>query len=264
MRAFRAVSLGLPARQAAAVTDPSRDLPALRRSGSWSYSALLLAALFVADTTMANTSPPFDLYLGPGYTSGVDAGSGSALAAPIPVALGPGYALPVVGGTHAAVGAQAFPLRLELLREVFAASHPFLLDARLLPPGGVAAPLGLTAMAEGCDGRVRLEWVDTASDETGYVVEWKPMGFPEIFWTPMYPILPANQTTYEDRPPLGQATSYRVRAIKGAGSSAYSNVADASARRSNPGAPGKVTVKSLGDGTSLRVRVWPPSDAAVW
>lgn len=258
------MSPGLPARRATLVTDPSRDLPAICRSGSWFHSALVLIALFVADPSTADTSPPFDLYLGPGYVSGVDAASGSALAAPIPVALGPGYALPVVGGTHAAVGALSFPLRLELMREVFAASHPFILDARLVPPGGVAAPLGLTAAPEGCDGRVRLDWVDTASDETGYVVEWKPTGFPEIYWSRMASTLPANETTFIDRPLLGLGTTYRVRAVRGTAFSAASNESNARSGRSQPGPPGRVDVKRLGDGKGLRIRVWPPGDAATW
>lgn len=89
-----------------------------------------------------------------------------------------------------------------------------------------AAPTNLTGRANsGCV--IDLAWVDNATDETGYVLEWSQDGSNWSEWSTAAP-LPANATafTVNGGGVLQKATFYyfRVRAINVAGSSDSSNV----------------------------------------
>ncbi len=95
-----------------------------------------------------------------------------------------------------------------------------ILDVRTLP-WAPAVPLNLTATLAG--GRVELAWIDAATNETAFELEWR------IGDGPFLPLatLPENSTAYTHHAPAaGARNSYRVRAINAGGASDWSNVAE--------------------------------------
>lgn len=97
-------------------------------------------------------------------------------------------------------------------------------------PGEVAvpaAPSGLTATAVSAS-RIDLAWTDNASDETGFVLERAPdvAGSPGTFAQIATPA--ANATSYNNTSLTAETKyHYRVKAVNAAGSSSYSNTANA-------------------------------------
>ncbi len=88
--------------------------------------------------------------------------------------------------------------------------------------GAPSAPTGLAVTSVSASG-VTLGWTDTASNETGYVVEREVSGgsYAQLGGT-----LSANTTTYTDASAATDTTyCYRVKAVNSAGSSGYSNEA---------------------------------------
>src|SRR5207244_10575659 len=85
-------------------------------------------------------------------------------------------------------------------------------------PGG----LGATAMSAS---RIDLTWTDNSTDETNFVVE---RALTSAFASITSFTLPAGTISFSDTGlAAGTAYYYRVKAINGAGSSLYSNVASA-------------------------------------
>jgi hypothetical protein len=102
-----------------------------------------------------------------------------------------------------------------------------------------AAPSGLTANAASST-RIDLSWTDNASNELGFSVERATGGGAFAAIASVGP----DATGYADTGVASSTTySYRVRAVNGAGSSPYSNVASAttSAAASVPAAPSNLT-----------------------
>ncbi|TDJ71940.1 MAG: hypothetical protein E2O39_07525 [Planctomycetota bacterium] len=86
-----------------------------------------------------------------------------------------------------------------------------------------AAPTALSATPVSSDA-IDLDWTDNAGDEDGFELERSPDG---AAWS-LLDTLAADSTSYSDSG-LAAATQYfyRVRAVNGSGSSAYSNTASA-------------------------------------
>jgi hypothetical protein len=95
-------------------------------------------------------------------------------------------------------------------------------NAPATPP---AAPTNLRAQAKlvGTKAKVKLTWVDNATDETGYTVE-RCKGNGCTSFAPIVS-LPSNSVSHIDTT-VTRATSYRYRvmATAPAGNSAYSNI----------------------------------------
>lgn len=93
------------------------------------------------------------------------------------------------------------------------------LEVRTLP-WAPAIPLRLEARLVG--NSVELSWVDTATNETAFEVEWRTSaGAPVILAS-----LPANSTGYTHvAPAAGDRNTYRVRALNPGGASDWSNEA---------------------------------------
>ena len=92
------------------------------------------------------------------------------------------------------------------------------------PPIVPTAPSGLTATAL-LSSQIRITWIDTSSNETGFKIERKAPNQPAFsYWTTVI----ANTTTYTNTG-LTASTSYayRVYAFSSTGNSAYSNEASA-------------------------------------
>jgi Concanavalin A-like lectin/glucanases superfamily/Fibronectin type III domain/Lysyl oxidase len=98
-------------------------------------------------------------------------------------------------------------------------------------PAPVAAPSALTATAKSTS-QIALQWTDNASNETGFVVERSTSS---TFSSPVTATVGANTTTYSDGG-LAESTNYffRVKAVNGAESSAYSNTASAMTQGATP------------------------------
>lgn len=125
-----------------------------------------------------------------------------------------------------------------------------LLNSSGPPPAPPSAPSGLNATAISSS-QVRLTWTDNSNNETGFVVERATAsGGP---WTPL-PALPSNTTTFIDG---GLAAStpywYRLKANGSAGSSGYSNTANAT----TPANTGGSTIPTSG------LAFWVKADAGV-
>jgi hypothetical protein len=89
----------------------------------------------------------------------------------------------------------------------------------------LAAPSGLTASAQS-PSQVDLGWFDNSVAETGQVLE---RSTDSSFASPTTIALPANQQSYSDTGlTAGTTYWYRLKAVNGATSSAYSNVAQVS------------------------------------
>lgn len=93
-------------------------------------------------------------------------------------------------------------------------------------PGGVALAVVTLAFlwpADAASDQLRLTWVDSATDESGFSIERRGAGesaFAEIA------VVAANATSYVDAGVAAQGTyCYRVRAFNASGPSAYSNEA---------------------------------------
>ncbi len=89
----------------------------------------VMSASFTFDTggTGEGMSPPFALYLGPGFGPPGGSGTGEAMSAAFALYLGPGFGPPGGSGTGEAMSA-AFALYLGPLSEGYAMSPPFALD----------------------------------------------------------------------------------------------------------------------------------------
>lgn len=102
------------------------------------------------------------------------------------------------------------------------------------------APTGLTATAASAT-RIDLAWTDNAANEEGFGIERATDG---ITFTP-HATVAANVTSYASTGLAASTTyTYRVRALHGAGNSAYSNSASATtlaAPASPPAAPSNLT-----------------------
>ncbi len=108
----------------------------------------------------------------------------------------------------------------------------------------VAAPSALTATTLD-DGRIQLNWMDNASDETEYRLERSPDGLSN--WVEIG-IAPANTTTYTNVSLIcGTPYHYRVRAYRASDMtySAYSNVATATTNTCPPAAPSNLTATTI-------------------
>jgi len=109
------------------------------------------------------------------------------------------------------------------------------------------APSNLTAAASGSS-VINLSWADNSTDETGFVLQrslTSGSGFTTIA------TLPANTTTYVNSGLTGSTTYYyRVQATNAAGSSAWSNTANATTD-GLPAAPSNLVAKSSGCRTIL-------------
>lgn len=92
------------------------------------------------------------------------------------------------------------------------------------PPAGPAAPTSLSAVAAA--GAINLSWTDNASDETGFHCE-RSVDNVNFF---SIATLGANAASHADAAvESGRTYYYRVRAVAGLATSAYSNVASATA-----------------------------------
>jgi hypothetical protein len=113
------------------------------------------------------------------------------------------------------------------------------------PPATVpAAPSNLVAAASGTT-VINLSWIDNASNETSYILQRSlnsASGFTNIV------TLAANTNAYSNSG-LNSSTTYyyRVQALNSTGSSAWSNVANATtANAGPPAAPSSLTAKATG------------------
>lgn len=89
------------------------------------------------------------------------------------------------------------------------------------------APDNLTATALK-RAKIRLNWADNSSNETGFKIERSTSSAP---WTQITTV-GANVTTYTDsKLTVGITYSYRIQSYNSAGNSAYSNVTSATAKR---------------------------------
>lgn len=105
-----------------------------------------------------------------------------------------------------------------------------------------AAPSGLIAVGASAT-RISLTWVDAASTETSFEIQ---RGTDGASFTALASTLP-NVTTYNnDGLPAATLYHYRVRAINGAGASAFSNVASAVTMSDGNGGGGGVTPPGQG------------------
>jgi hypothetical protein len=108
--------------------------------------------------------------------------------------------------------------------------------------GGIPnAPSNLAATASGSSA-INLSWTDNSTDETNFVLQrslTSNSGFTTIA------TLPANTTTYMNSGLTGSTTYYyRVQATNAAGSSAWSNTANATTTGGLPNAPSNLVAKS--------------------
>ncbi|WP_291043903.1 fibronectin type III domain-containing protein [Dyadobacter sp. 50-39] len=103
------------------------------------------------------------------------------------------------------------------------------------------APATLVAVAASAS-QINLNWVDLATDETGFEVEQSTDGTKFV----KIADLPANAITYQDKS-LKPASRYwyRVLAKNSAGKSVYSNIADATTRQIAPAAPSQLTATAV-------------------
>lgn len=96
----------------------------------------------------------------------------------------------------------------------------------------IAAPSNLTATVGGTTKRpqVSLKWTDNSNNEDRFVVERSEDN--GATWKVLTSSLAANTTSYTDKSVVsgGKTYTYRVKATKGAESSAYSNEASATTR----------------------------------
>jgi concanavalin A-like lectin/glucanase superfamily protein/fibronectin type III domain protein len=108
-------------------------------------------------------------------------------------------------------------------------------------PTAPAAPSGLSANATS-DTQVDLAWTDNATNETGYTLERSATS---TFASPTAISLPAGTTSYADTGRTASTTYwYRVRAVNGTATSAYSNTASATTQptpATAPAAPSALT-----------------------
>jgi hypothetical protein len=115
-----------------------------------------------------------------------------------------------------------------------------------------AVPTEVMARASGVNG-VELLWQDNASDELRYEIERSP-AFPTGRVR-----LPAESESYTDVTGAG-VFEYRVRAVNGAGASAYSAWVTFEVRSATPAAPGSLGVTEEQDGIRVRL-TWADNSA---
>jgi fibronectin type 3 domain-containing protein len=106
--------------------------------------------------------------------------------------------------------------------------------------GPPAAPTGLAATLQSGP-QVGLTWTDNATNETGFVVERAVGAGPFSTLATVGPRTNTGSVSYADATvTAGNTYAYRVKAVNGAGSSAYSNTASVSVP-SPPAAPSGLT-----------------------
>jgi titin len=116
-----------------------------------------------------------------------------------------------------------------------------------------AAPTALTATVLTNPTRVRLAWLDNATTETGFVIERSLNSGPFTLFTTVAARNGTGPVTFTGNNLVsGNAYSYRVAAINGAGSSAFTNVVTVTIG-SIPAAPTNLADAMLGN--PLRVRL---------
>ncbi|MGN6505623.1 MAG: LamG-like jellyroll fold domain-containing protein, partial [Tepidisphaeraceae bacterium] len=98
--------------------------------------------------------------------------------------------------------------------------------------GTTSMPRGLTATPSPSGTPIALSWTDTASNETAYRVDRSSDD--GVTWTTLTAALPPNTTSFNDATVVAGITyTYRVSAINGSASSAYSQTASARAAVAN-------------------------------
>ena len=148
----------------------------------------------------------------------------------------------------------------------FATGDPSNIDDATTEPDVPDAPGRLTAQARGIS-VIELAWRAPSSSGTsrvtGYQIQWSSRGTGG--WRDLEDDTGNTRTTYQDTNLAPNTTRYyRVRAISGAGSSAWSNVADATTDDLTvPGAPRSLTVSPNGlkGSTELRLSWAAPVDS---
>jgi hypothetical protein len=150
-------------------------------------------------------------------------------------------------------GTQYF-YRLRATNAVGDSANSDIANATTLLPTVPNAPTGLAASAASSS-QINLTWTDTASDETGFVIERSSNGTDG--WTPVGSAI-VNATTFSNIG-LTAATKYfyRVRAVNGVGQSLNSNTASATTQSATPPPPtliaGGSTWKYLDNGSNQGV-----------
>lgn len=120
----------------------------------------------------------------------------------------------------------------------------------LAPP---AAPTDLTATLLANPTRIRMTWLDNATNETGFVVERSINGSPFAMVTTLQARAGTGSMTYTTQTLTnGNIYSYRIVAINAAGSSAPSNVISM-AIGAAPTAPTNLAGTLLGNPTRIRL-----------
>jgi fibronectin type 3 domain-containing protein len=112
------------------------------------------------------------------------------------------------------------------------------------PPTGLpAAPTGLLATLQSGP-QVGLTWTDNATNETGFVVERAVGAGAFSTLATVGPRINTGSVSYADTTvTAGNTYAYRVKAVNGGGSSAYSNTASVSLS-SPPAAPSGLTARA--------------------
>ncbi|MCZ0933809.1 MAG: fibronectin type III domain-containing protein [Gemmatimonadetes bacterium] len=114
------------------------------------------------------------------------------------------------------------------------------------PPG---PPLDLRATADGSSA-IDLSWSEPASTGSSEIIGYRIEASSTRFggWENLVANTGNTRRTYRDTEALGPNTTryYRVAAISAAGTSVWSNVADATTERGVPDAPGRLTAQARG------------------
>lgn len=205
-------------------------------SGVFGFTVRVVSGAQVADQPLTLTVlvPPLQLVtgnlpdgsVGVGYTALLQASGGtgvyawSIVSGAFPQGIGMNPA-GQVSGTPTTAGSSAVEVRVvsgaQSVRRTFAIS----ISSLPLP----AAPTGLVAVPGASPYRVDLSWQDNSGSETGFSIERAPMG--TTAFSPLATVGP-NIVSYQDGGlGLGNAWSYRVRALGTGGNSDYSNTASA-------------------------------------
>jgi FtsP/CotA-like multicopper oxidase with cupredoxin domain/transcriptional regulator CtsR len=109
-----------------------------------------------------------------------------------------------------------------------AVSSPYSNTATVIIPAVPAAPTNLSITSPS-GSQISLTWTDNATDETGFVIERSVNGGAYVQLAAPGPRANTGSVSYTDSTvTAGNTYSYRVKAVNGIASSAYSNVASVS------------------------------------